>query len=252
MPPGYLRTSDLSKAVGVHPNTVRLYEEWGFLPPIPRSPTGYRLFTKKHLDQLRLARLALADEWPGRTIRQSALKLVRQAAAGDLAGAQDQARQHLDLIQSEQAQAEAAARFLERWARGALTETPAAARSIGQTARLLAVTRDTLRNWERNGLLTVPRDPKSGYRCYGPAQINRLRVIRLLLRAGYSTMAVLRMLLQLDQGRRHGLREILDTPPPGEDILSASDHWLSTLAGQEQRARDIIAHLETMAEKDQT
>jgi DNA-binding transcriptional MerR regulator len=28
--PSYLRTSDLAKAVGVHPNTVRLYEEWGY------------------------------------------------------------------------------------------------------------------------------------------------------------------------------------------------------------------------------
>ena len=51
-----LRTSDIAKAVGVHPNTVRLYEEWGFLPPIPRSPSGYRLFTGAHLDQMRLAR----------------------------------------------------------------------------------------------------------------------------------------------------------------------------------------------------
>jgi hypothetical protein len=36
----YLRTSDIAEAVGVHPNTVRLYEEWGFLPPIPRGPAG--------------------------------------------------------------------------------------------------------------------------------------------------------------------------------------------------------------------
>jgi len=27
----YLRTSDIAKAVSVHPNTVRLYEKWGFL-----------------------------------------------------------------------------------------------------------------------------------------------------------------------------------------------------------------------------
>ena len=44
----YLRTSDVAKAVDVHPNTVRLYEEWGFLPSVPRSPSGYRLFTDYH------------------------------------------------------------------------------------------------------------------------------------------------------------------------------------------------------------
>jgi DNA-binding transcriptional MerR regulator len=50
-----LRTSEIAKAVGVHPNTVRLYEEWGFLPPVRRNASGYRLFTEAHLDQMRLA-----------------------------------------------------------------------------------------------------------------------------------------------------------------------------------------------------
>ena len=37
MTPHHLRTSEVAQAAGVHPNTVRLYEEWGFLPPVPRS-----------------------------------------------------------------------------------------------------------------------------------------------------------------------------------------------------------------------
>jgi DNA-binding transcriptional MerR regulator len=248
----YLRTSDISKAVGVHPNTVRLYEEWGFLPPIPRSPSGYRLFTVDHLEQMRLARLAFDTPWSGRNIRRSALALVRQAASGDLSGALAQARHHLALVQTEQAQAEAAAEYLERWAQGRTAESTTAPRYIGQTARLLAATTDMLRNWERNGLLTVPRHPDTGYRLYGPAEIGRLRVIRMLLRAGYSTMAVLRMVLQLDQGRRNGLREVLDTPRPDEDILFAADRWLSTLTELEQRAQDIIAQIETMIRQPQT
>lgn len=81
----YLYTSEIAKSVGVHPNTIRLYEEWGFLPPVPRSPSGYRLFTEVHRDQMRLARTALHGGWPGETIRKSAAELVRQAAAGDLA-----------------------------------------------------------------------------------------------------------------------------------------------------------------------
>ena len=54
----YLRTSDIAKAIGVHHNTIRLYEQLGFLPPIPRGDNGYRLFTERHLDQARLIRLA--------------------------------------------------------------------------------------------------------------------------------------------------------------------------------------------------
>ena len=249
--PDYLRTSDLAKAVGVHVNTVRLYEEWGFLPPIPRSPSGYRRFTQAHLEQMRLARMALHGPWPGRNIKQSALALVRQAASGDLGGALEQAYHHLALVQAERAQAEAAAEFLERWVQGAATDATTEPLWIGEAAKLLGLTTDVLRDWERNGLLTVPRDPHSRYRLYGAAEIGRLRVIRMLRRAGYSTMAILRMLLHLDRGEGGDLRQVLDTPRSGEDIYSAADQWLSTLAEQERRAADLIGQLEEMISKRQ-
>jgi hypothetical protein len=91
LPTYFLRTSDVAKAAGVHPNAVRLDEQWGFLPPIPRSPAGYRLFTADHVDQMCLARTALRGPWPGRAIKRSALDLVQLAAAGDLGGALEQA-----------------------------------------------------------------------------------------------------------------------------------------------------------------
>jgi len=249
MKPRYMRTSDIAKTVGVHPNTVRLYEEWGFLPPIPRSPSGYRQFTQAHLDQMRLARTALHGGWPGQNIRQSALALVKQAASGDLGGALEQAYDHLALVRAERAQAEAAAEFLERWAQGTAADASPKPLRIGETAKLLGVTTDMLRNWERNGLINVPRDPRSGYRLYGAAEIGRLRVIRMLLRAGYSTMAILRMLLHLDQGQTGDLRRVLDTPRPDEDAYSAADMWLSTLAAHERRALDMVAQLEAMIGK---
>jgi len=246
-----LRTSDIAQAVGVHPNTVRLYEEWGFLPPIPRSASGYRRFSEAHLDQMRLARASLHGPWPGRNIRRSALALVRQAASGDLGGALEQAYRHLALVQAERAQAEAAVGFLERWAQGAAADATVEPLQIGQAARLLGVTTDVLRNWERNGLIQTPRDPRNGYRLYGAVEIGRLRVIRMLSRAGYSMMAILRMLLQLDRGQTEHLRQALDTPRPDEDVYSAADRWLSTLAAFEQRAQELIAQLEEMVRKRQ-
>jgi DNA-binding transcriptional MerR regulator len=241
-----LRTSDIAKAVGVHPNTVRLYERWGFLSPIPRSPSGYRLFSETHLAQMRLARTALHGVWPGRHIRQSALALVQRAAAGDLGAALEQACAHLALVQAERDQAEAAAAFLKRWSQGVAADATVEPLQIGQAAQRLGVTTDMLRNWERNGLIKTPRQPGSDYRLYGAPEIGRLRVIRMLLGAGYSMMAVLRMLLHFDQGKEGDLRQVLDTPRPDEDVYSAADMWLSTLAAQEQRAQDLIAQLEAM------
>jgi DNA-binding transcriptional MerR regulator len=247
----YLLTSDIAKAVGVHPNTVRRYEEWGFLPPIPRSPSGYRRFTKAHLEQMRLARMALHGSWPGKEIRQSAFVLVRRAASGDLGGALEQAYRHRALVQAERAQAEAAAELLERWSQGIATDATTESLRIGETARLLGLTTGAIRNWERNGLLNVPRDPRNGYRLFGATEIGRLRVIRMLRLAGYSVMAILRMFLHLDRGESGDLRQVLDTPRPDEDICSAADRWLSTLAEHEQRAMDIIAQLGEMMYQQQ-
>lgn len=251
MRPHYLRTSDIAKAVDVHPNTVRLYEAWGFLPPIPRSSSGYRLFTEVHLDQMRLARTALAGPWPGRNIKQSGLSLVKQAASGDLGGALEQAYTHLALVQAERAQAEAAAVFLERWAQGADADATVRTLQISDAAELLGLTPDILRNWERDGLINVPRNPRNNYRLYGAAELGHLRVIRMLRRAGYSTLEVLRMLRHLDQGRAGNACRKLGVSLPDQDVHPAADQWLSALGAQERRAMDIIAQLEKMIGKRQ-
>jgi hypothetical protein len=57
------------------------------------------------------------------------------------------------------------------------------------------------------------------------------------------------MLFRFDQGEVLGLRRILDTPDPDEDVFTAADHWLSELTSQEQMAVDVIAQLENMVDK---
>ena len=158
-----------------------------------------------------------------------------------------QAHVHLEQVREEQAQAEAAGAFLDAWAKGR-TILPAVERplQIRDAARLLGLTPDVLRNWERNGLIKVPRNPHNRYRLYGAAEIGRLQVIRMLRSAGYSIMAVLRMVLQLDQGQREDLRQVLDSPRPDEDVYSATDQWLSTLGALEQRALEIAAQIKKL------
>ena len=56
------RTSEIAKQAGLHPNTIRFYEEIGFLTKPVRSPNGYRVYTPLHLEQVQLIRLALRAE----------------------------------------------------------------------------------------------------------------------------------------------------------------------------------------------
>ncbi|HET9979601.1 MAG TPA: MerR family transcriptional regulator [Ktedonobacterales bacterium] len=239
----FLRTTDLARAAGVHSNTVRRYEQRGLLPPAERGANGYRRFSQRHLDCLRVARAVQMDTYPGRAFRVSAAPILRRALADDWAGALERGDAHLAFVRAERAQAEAAAELLEGWAAGSEGASDGRPLRIGQVARLLGVSIDMLRNWERNGLITIPRNDENRYRAYRPTDISRLRVIRLLSRVGYSHMAILRMMLQLDRGERTDLRRALDTPRPDEDVYGASDRWLSTLATQEEVARRLASLL---------
>jgi DNA-binding transcriptional MerR regulator len=246
MAPRHLRTSEIAKALGVHVNTIRLYETWGFLPEIPRGPNGYRQFSPMHLEQARLVHLAL--RWPYLGDKALLLDLVKRAASGDLGMAMELAYKYLAHVRMEKTAAEAAVEFLERWAAGHVFDTPRQRVRISTAARHLNVTVDMLRNWERNGLLDVPRDPANRYRLYGTAEFGRLRVIRTLVQAGYSLMAILRMLRQFDAGNTDDLRGALDRPRDDEEIQTIADRWLSTLSELEQRAQAIIRQLGRMIE----
>lgn len=56
------KTAEIAAIIGIHPNTVRLYEELELIPRAERRPNGYRIFTDFHIEQLRLVRLALSAE----------------------------------------------------------------------------------------------------------------------------------------------------------------------------------------------
>ncbi len=243
------RTSELAREVGIHPNTVMRYIEWGLIPPVERAPNGYRIFTQRHLDCLRLARLVYTSYYPGKALRASATGMIESAAADDWSGALDQARLHMKNVENEIELAESTARLLENWAeRSTRSDEPASPQTftIGQACEKLDVTHDVVRNWERNGLISIPRDPDNGYRRIGEPELERLRIIRLLSHAGYSMMAMLRMFVQFDSGENRNLRQALDTPNPDEDVYMAADRWLSTLYLQKEHSVKILKFIKDL------
>jgi DNA-binding transcriptional MerR regulator len=186
-----------------------------------------------------------AAPYPGRGFRTIGSEIIQYAVTDDWAKAMEKAREHLDLVKAELNQAEGAADLLEHWAQNMAAdssdETPLA---IGEVSKLLGVSIDVIRNAERNGLLTVPRNSYNNYRLFGKREIERLRIIRMLSKAGYSHMAILRMFIELDAGNTRDLKKALDTPRPDEDIFTAADRWLTTLHEQEKLARQVIRLIE--------
>jgi DNA-binding transcriptional MerR regulator len=70
----------------------------------------------------------------------------------------------------------------------------------GTLARLAGVSTDTLRYYERRGLLPRPPRDASGYRRYPQAAAVRVRVIQQALDAGFTVEDLARALKQRDAG----------------------------------------------------
>lgn len=238
--------SDLARAVGVHPNTVRLYEAWGLLPPVPRRENGWRKYSAAHLEQMRLARMALPGPFPGGG--EPVYALVKEAARGNLSRAIELSAVYSANVELEYDRSQKAYRELIAWARRRASGREDAAVPLlhrREAARRLGATVDALRTWERNALLHVGKD-ENGYCLYGAEALYRSAIVRSLRIAGYSISAIHRVFRECDRRNVRGLRRALDSPAPGADLVSVADRWLTTLKEHRRRARRIRAQLERM------
>lgn len=71
----------------------------------------------------------------------------------------------------------------------------------GELARLAGVSTDTLRHYERKGVLVAPRRSRNGYREYGTETLDRVLLVRRALVVGFTLDELARILKQRDSGR---------------------------------------------------
>lgn len=239
------KTAQIAKLVGVHSNTIRLYEELKLLPTIPRTESGYRIFNERHLEQLRLLRTAFRSEIISDRLRQEVYEIVRTAATEDINGAYQSTLNYLEHLRAEKVRAEEAIGIaLDIIENGEKLDETIIFNGRVEIAETLGITIDVLRDWERNGLIEVPRN-SNRYRRYGLKEINRLKIIHTLRNAHYSMMSILRMLNRLDCGEKN-IRESIDTPGEEEDIVCATDRYITALTMAEADAQEMLKMLDAM------
>ena len=237
-------TSDVAKIIGIHPNTVRLYEEWGLLPPVERKPNGYRIFTDFHIEQLRLARLAFQIEVLQNGLRKKIVLMVKTAATKDFDAALSLTEEYRIQLRQERTNAEEAISIAKQLLCG-VTEENTHFLKRKEVSDYLDISMDTLRNWEMNGLLAVKRK-QNGYRVYTDEDMKRLKIIRSLRCAGYSLEAILRMLQQLSKNPGTDIRKALNTPKTDAEIITVCDKLIVSLQNAEKNAEAMIEMLENM------
>ncbi|MGY3231701.1 MerR family copper efflux transcriptional regulator [Luteibacter sp. HA06] len=113
--------------------------------------------------------------------------------------------------------------------------TQTAALTIGRIAQSAGVAIDTIRFYEREGLLPEPRRRPSGYREYDQATVSRLRFIRRAKDLGF-TLDEIRELLALSADRNEGVEGVRERAAAR---LQAIDERIAEL----QRVRDGLSEL---------
>ena len=109
--------------------------------------------------------------------------------------------------------------------------------NIGQLARLAGVPIDTVRYYERNGLLPLPERRASGYRNYQASDVERLRFVRRAKVLGF-TLTEVRELLQLWDLRVDGSA---DFKAAVTARLANVDHKLDDLARLRRGLHRLLA-----------
>lgn len=187
-----LRPVDLAREHGLSTQAVRNYEAAGILPPADRTDTGYRAYTPRHAQALRVFLALLPGHGHG-----TAAAILRAVHDGDEAGA-------LRLVDETHAQLLADRRTLRAVEDALRGLEPDARRAphrgetfIGPLASRLRIRPATLRQWERAGLVRPRRDPATGYRVYDAAAVRDAELTHLLRRGGYRLEQIAQLVEQV-------------------------------------------------------
>ncbi|MDE7325857.1 MAG: MerR family transcriptional regulator [Lachnospiraceae bacterium] len=238
------KTSEVASIIGIHPNTVRLYEKLKLIPKPERLSNGYRVFTEFHIKQCKLIRLAFQVEILQNGLRKKIAQMIMVSATKDFDTAIILTKNYLEQIRQERRNAEEAIEIVKQ----ILSNSDGGnSRHLKRkdVSELLDISMDTLRNWEMNGLLTVKRR-NNGYRIYTDEDIQRLKIIRSLRYANYSLEAILRLLQQLSQNPDTDIRATLNTPKQTDDIISVCDRLIVSFWAAEKNAVTILDMLQDM------
>lgn len=241
------KTSEVAKIIGVHPNTVRLYEEIGFITKPRRQKNGHREFTELQISQMRFARLALRGEMLQNGLRKKAIKIIKLCAECKFNDALNETVEYKEMIENESKNAKEAIQAVSNILENQNFECSKTFKRREVVDRL-RVSMDTLRNWEMNGLIRIQRR-SNGYRVYNEDDLQRLIIIKTLRCANYSLSSILRLMNQLSKDPHIEVETVINTPADDEHIISVCDHLLTSLEKATHDADEMLILLSNLIKK---
>lgn len=107
--------------------------------------------------------------------------------------------------------------------------------SSGQVAELSGVSPDTIRHYERMGILPKPPRTASGYRMYAADNVERVRLVQHVLGLGFTLAELSEIFKERDEGGA-----------PCRRVLSLTEEKLRLLDGQIKELRQTQRYLKSI------
>ncbi|MBU5675700.1 MerR family transcriptional regulator [Alkaliphilus sp. MSJ-5] len=226
---GNYRTSEVAKIIGVHPNTVISYEKLGYISTVARMQNRYRIYTEQHIEQIKMARLALKSESVKTYMRLKVRDILRTLAKGDLDKALLLSQNFLLKIQKEKDSEYKAIKEIKKVLKEYVEEKQNISLKRSKVAESVGVSIDVIINWERNGILSIPRNNKNNYRIYSENELVLLKIIKLLRDENYSTQCIRKMIVKIKFN--------------DFEFLNKDDELLSSIEEKEKDLKNLISHI---------
>ena len=236
-----MRTHEIAKIAEVHPNTVRIYEQRQYISPVPRKANGYRYYSDLHVTQMKIAHLAFRQEFIQNNLRKIATKIVQLSGREAFHECLQTTNAYLHFLETERDYAIKAIEMVE----SLFQETPLSEKTYShkEVALKLQLTEETVRNWERNDLFSVKRNPQNR-RIYTESDILKLLVIRTLRSAHFSLTSIANLFREIEQtGTDFNILNLLESATFKDDFFHVTDDLINQLTIAMTDTKSIIALL---------
>ncbi|MFH9478560.1 TioE family transcriptional regulator [Streptomyces anulatus] len=193
---GRLRPIDLARRHGLSTQAVRNYEAAGILPAAGRTAHGHRTYAPLHAHAL-AAFLALVPGH-GHGTATSIMRAVNRDDPEVAFRIVDES--HAQLLEDRRT-LQAVERALRDLGPGVAPtsddDSSPGGMFVGPLAGRLGIRPATLRKWERAGLVTPRRDPRTGYRVYAETDVRDAGLAHQLRRGGYRLEQIAPLIAQV-------------------------------------------------------
>lgn len=243
-----MKISEISRLTNTPTSTIRAYEKWGLITPPKRQSNGYRVYETYHVTQVQIVRL-LFGGFLNRRLRKITYQIDNAMKIRDQKMCMECTLRYQEALLEEKGIALSAIEMIRSAAENRQIEAHDQSEnkriSAAEAANLIHTTKDSIRNWERNGLINIGVQPYER-RTYGINDVERMKLIKTMLAIGFSMSTIKRFFVLYDEGKVQEAIKSIQTTPNAEDILTTADAWIHMLTLKEEHTKQILSMIKNI------